>query len=65
MERENSRDRRDQSKTVCIFFFKNVCLYPPSVCWHELIAEECGGKLRNRKSPSERWAQSSHTHKIL
>lgn len=31
------------------------------VCWHELIAEECAGKWRNRKSASGWLAQSSHT----
>lgn len=31
------------------------------VCWHELIAEECAGKWRNRESASGWLAQSSPT----
>lgn len=65
MKRERKQPGETWPKSSGVYFLRrSACTHHlcVGVCWHELIAEECGGKQRNRKSPSEQWARSSHTH---
>lgn len=59
--RKTGQDRHDRTNCGCSSADTNHLCVGVSVylcvcvCWHELTAEECNGKVRNRKSPSKPW----------